>query len=323
MSTTLVRRASTISAFSTLFKQWRSHSFGFNTPELSAFATNPSAFNHRFVLPPQQQIRFYAKKAKKSKKEVQEEEEQDEEEQEVKARRGDKSKKPVSKDTLELINSISKQFGEGSLMTLGDVAPEKTESIPTGSLSLDVALGIGGVPLSRVVEIYGPESSGKTTLAIHIIAEAQKRGKMCTFIDAEHAFNPQWAQKLGVDLNQLLISQPDSGEQALEIAESLIKSNTQGVVVIDSVSALVPRQELEGEMGDPQMALQARLMSQALRKITPSLSKSNTVLIFINQIRMKLGVMFGNPETTSGGNALKFYSSVRLDIRRIGTIKKD
>eukprot|EP01113_Clastostelium_recurvatum_P049949 TRINITY_DN9342_c0_g1_i3.p1 TRINITY_DN9342_c0_g1~~TRINITY_DN9342_c0_g1_i3.p1 ORF type:complete len:387 (+),score=70.38 TRINITY_DN9342_c0_g1_i3:91-1251(+) len=225
----------------------------------------------------------------------------------------------------DAIKQIEQAFGKGSIMKLGTAAastPPPVEVISTGSLTLDVALGVGGVPLGRVTEIFGPESSGKTTLALHIIAEAQRQGRQCTFIDAEHALNPQWAARLGVRLDELLISQPDSGEQALEIADSLIRSGTQGVVVIDSVSALVPRQELEGEMGDAHMGLQARLMSQALRKLTPYLVKSNTALIFINQIRMKLGVMFGSPETTSGGQALKFYSSVRLDIRRAGTIKR-
>jgi len=218
--------------------------------------------------------------------------------------------------------SIEKQFGKGAIMTLGDTAGLKVDSISTGSFSLDLALGIGGLPRGRVVEIYGPESSGKTTLALSTVAQAQKIGGNCAFIDAEHAFDPDYSKKLGVDLDNLLISQPDSGEQALEIAETLVRSNALDVIVIDSVAALVPRAELEGEMGDSMMGVQARLMSQALRKLTGIVSKSKTILIFINQIRMKIGVMFGNPETTTGGNALKFYSSVRLDIRRKAAIKK-
>jgi len=199
---------------------------------------------------------------------------------------------------------------------------EAGEVVSTGSLGLDIALGVGGLPVGRITEIYGPESSGKTTLALHIIAEAQKLGKTCTFIDAEHALNPQWAATLGVDLNNLLISQPDSGEQALEIVDTLIKGGNTDVIVIDSVAALVPKVELEGEMGDAHIGVQARLMSQALRKISPSITKSKCVLIFINQIRMKIGVMFGSPETTTGGNALKFYASIRLEIRRIGSVKR-
>jgi recombination protein RecA len=218
--------------------------------------------------------------------------------------------------------SIEKQFGKGAIMTMSDATGLKVDAISTGSLSLDLALGIGGLPRGRVIEIFGPESSGKTTLAIHTIAEAQKAGGNCAFIDAEHAFDPDYAQKIGVDLDRLLISQPDNGEQALEICETLVRSNALDVIVVDSVAALVPRAEIEGEMGDSMMGVQARLMSQALRKLTGAVSKSKTVLIFINQIRMKIGVMFGNPETTTGGNALKFYSSVRLDIRRKATLKK-
>jgi len=219
--------------------------------------------------------------------------------------------------------SIEKQFGKGAIMRLGaDEALVKDVSvIPTGSISLDLALGVGGIPRGRVIEIFGPESSGKTTLTLHVISEAQKRGGVAAFIDAEHALDVVYARKLGVRTDDLLISQPDTGEQALEIAEVLVRSGAIDVVVIDSVAALTPRAELEGEMGDSHMGLQARLMSQALRKLTGSIAKSNTTVIFINQIRMKIGVMFGNPETTTGGNALKFYSSVRLDIRRIGAIK--
>ncbi|MCG6922422.1 MAG: recombinase RecA [Acidobacteria bacterium] len=216
---------------------------------------------------------------------------------------------------------IDKQFGRGSIMRLGSQDKIDVPAIPTGSLSLDAALGVGGVPRGRVVEIFGPESSGKTTLALHVIAEAQKRGGMAAFVDAEHALDAGYARKLGVDIDNLLVSQPDSGEQALEITEVLIRSGAVDVLVIDSVAALVPRSELEGEMGDAQMGLQARLMSQALRKLTSVVSKSRTCLIFINQLREKIGVMFGNPETTTGGRALKFYSSMRLDIRRIAAIK--
>src|SRR5687767_13023519 len=219
------------------------------------------------------------------------------------------------------IDKIDKDFGKGSVMMMNEKGDRQIEVISTGSIGLDTALGIGGVPKGRVIEIYGPESSGKTTLAIHIIAEAQKKGGMCAFIDAEHAFDSTYAQKLGVDIDNLLISQPDYGEQALEIADRLILSGALDVVVIDSVAALVPKGELEGEMGDSKMGLQARLMSQALRKLTGTISKTNTVCIFINQLREKIGVMFGNPETTTGGNALKFYSSVRLDIRRMAQIK--
>jgi recombination protein RecA len=216
---------------------------------------------------------------------------------------------------------IERAFGKGSIMKLGQREAVEIESISTGSLGLDIALGIGGLPKGRVVEIYGPESSGKTTLSLHVIAESQKKGGTCAFVDAEHALDPGYAKKLGVDIGNLLISQPDAGEQALEIADTLVRSGAVDVLVIDSVAALVPRAELEGEMGDSLPGLHARLMSQALRKLTASISKSNTLVIFINQIRMKIGVMFGSPETTTGGNALKFYASVRLDIRRIGAIK--
>ncbi len=220
------------------------------------------------------------------------------------------------------ISQIDKAFGKGSLMRLGDREVIDIEAISTGSLGLDIALGIGGLPRGRIVEIYGPESSGKTTLALQVAAEAQKKGGVAAFIDAEHALDPIYAQKLGVNLDELLISQPDAGEQALEIADTLVRSGAVDVLIVDSVAALTPRAELEGEMGDSLPGLQARLMSQALRKLTGSISKSNTLVIFINQIRMKIGVMFGSPETTTGGNALKFYASVRLDIRRIGAIKK-
>ena len=221
------------------------------------------------------------------------------------------------------ISSIEKQYGKGSIMRLGADSPlnREIETISTGSVALDVALGIGGVPRGRIIEIYGPESSGKTTLALHIVASAQKTGGVAAFIDAEHALDPVYAKKLGVKTEELLISQPDTGEQALEICDTLVRSGAVDVIVIDSVAALVPRAEIEGEMGDAQVGAQARLMSQALRKLTATVSKSRTLLIFINQIRMKIGVMYGNPETTSGGNALKFYSSVRMDIRRIGAIK--
>jgi recombination protein RecA len=220
------------------------------------------------------------------------------------------------------ISQIDENFGKGSVMKLGQKAAINVESISTGSLGLDLALGIGGLPKGRVVEIYGPESSGKTTLALQVLAEAQKTGGICAFVDAEHALDPVYAKKLGVKTEELLISQPDTGEQALEIADTLIKSGSISVLVIDSVAALTPRAELEGEMGDHHVGLQARLMSQSLRKLTGSIAKTNTMVIFINQIRMKIGIMFGNPETTSGGNALKFYSSVRMDIRRIGAIKE-
>ncbi len=221
------------------------------------------------------------------------------------------------------LGQIEKQFGKGSVMRLGDGGiSQNIETVPTGSLGLDIALGIGGLPRGRVVEIYGPESSGKTTLALQVIAEIQKLGGAAAFIDAEHALDPQYAKKLRVNIDDLLVSQPDSGEQALEITDMLVRSGGVDAVVIDSVAALTPRAEIEGEMGDSHMGLQARLMSQALRKLTANIKRSNTLVIFINQIRMKIGVMFGNPETTTGGNALKFYASVRLDIRRIGAIKK-
>ncbi len=221
----------------------------------------------------------------------------------------------------DAIDQIRKKFGEGSIMRLGDAKKMNVESIPTGSISLDIALGIGGIPKGRIIEIYGPESSGKTTLTLHIIAESQKRGGVAAFIDAEHALDPDYAKRIGVKVNDLFISQPDNGEQALEIVDALVRSNSVDIIVVDSVAALTPRAEIEGEMGDSHMGLQARLMSQALRKLTGIISKSNTTIIFINQIRMKIGVMFGNPETTTGGNALKFYSSVRMDIRRKEQIK--
>jgi len=221
------------------------------------------------------------------------------------------------------LSQIERQFGKGSVMRMGDEgAIPNVEAISTGSLNLDIALGIGGLPKGRVVEIYGPESSGKTTLTLHVIAEMQKAGGTAAFVDAEHALDPQYAEKLGVDIDELLVSQPDTGEQALEITDMLVRSGAVDIVVVDSVAALTPKAEIEGDMGDSHMGLQARLMSQALRKLTGNIKRSNTLVIFINQIRMKIGVMFGNPETTTGGNALKFYSSVRLDIRRIGAIKK-
>ena len=221
------------------------------------------------------------------------------------------------------IGQIEKQFGKGAIMKMGaDAVTPDVATVSTGSLSLDIALGVGGLPRGRVIEIYGPESSGKTTLALQVVAEAQKEGGICAFIDAEHALDTGYARKLGVKLDDLLISQPDNGEQALEIAETLVRSGAVDVLVVDSVAALVPRAELEGDMGDPQMGLQARLMSQALRKLTATIARSRTIVVFINQIRMKIGVMFGNPETTTGGNALKFYASVRMDIRRIGAIKQ-
>jgi recombination protein RecA len=221
------------------------------------------------------------------------------------------------------LSQIERAFGKGSIMRLGkNQKAVEIETVPTGSLGLDIALGVGGLPRGRVVEIYGPESSGKTTLTLHVIAEAQKKGGVCAFVDAEHALDPVYARKLGVNLNDLLISQPDTGEQALEITDTLVRSGAIDVLVVDSVAALTPRAEIEGEMGESQPGLQARLMSQALRKLTASISRSNTMVIFINQIRMKIGVMYGSPETTSGGNALKFYASVRLDIRRIGAIKE-
>jgi recombination protein RecA len=217
---------------------------------------------------------------------------------------------------------IERQFGKGSIMKLGDEnAIQEIEASSTGSLGLDIALGIGGLPMGRIVEIYGPESSGKTTLTLHCVAEQQKKGGVCAFVDAEHALDPQYARKLGVDLDELLISQPDTGEQALEITDTLVRSGAVNMVIVDSVAALTPKSELEGDMGDSSVGVQARLMSQAMRKLTGSISRSNCMVIFINQIRMKIGVMFGSPETTTGGNALKFYSSVRLDIRRIGALK--
>ena len=219
------------------------------------------------------------------------------------------------------LSQIERAFGKGSIMRLGQNTNIDIEAIPTGSLGIDIALGIGGLPKGRIIEIYGPESSGKTTLALSVIAQAQKRNGTCAFIDAEHALDPSYAKKIGVDIENLLVSQPDSGEQALEIADTLVRSGAIDVMVVDSVAALVPKAELEGEMGDAHMGLQARLMSQALRKLTATVARSNTLIIFINQIRMKLGVMFGNPETTTGGNALKFYASVRMDIRRVGAIK--
>ncbi|MCB1735397.1 MAG: recombinase RecA [Gammaproteobacteria bacterium] len=221
------------------------------------------------------------------------------------------------------LSQIEKQFGKGAVMRMGDnAAARDIEAVSTGSLGLDIALGIGGLPKGRVIEIYGPESSGKTTLTLQVIAEAQKKGGTCAFVDAEHALDPTYAAKLGVNVDDLLVSQPDTGEQALEIADMLVRSGAIDVVVVDSVAALTPKAEIEGEMGDSHVGLQARLMSQALRKLTGNIKRSNTMVIFINQIRMKIGVMFGNPETTTGGNALKFYASVRLDIRRIGAIKK-
>ncbi len=219
------------------------------------------------------------------------------------------------------LSELTKRFGEGAIMKLGEAKHLEIETIPTGSLSLDIALGVGGIPRGRVTEIYGPESAGKTTVCLHIIGEAQKAGGVCGFIDMEHALDPSYAAKIGVDVDELYVSQPDTGEQALEIAEALVRSGAFAIVVVDSVAALVPRAELEGDMGDPQMGLQARLMSQALRKLSGAIKQSNTALIFTNQLRMKIGVMFGSPETTTGGNALKFYASVRLDIRRIQAIK--
>ncbi len=219
------------------------------------------------------------------------------------------------------LSQIERQFGKGSIMKLGDNNTMDVETISTGSLALDVALGAGGLPLGRVVEIYGPESSGKTTLTLEVIAEAQRNGKVCAFVDAEHALDPIYAEKLGVNINDLLVSQPDTGEQALEICDMLTRSGAIDIIVVDSVAALTPRAEIEGDMGDSHMGLQARMLSQAMRKLTGNLKKSNTMIIFINQIRMKIGVMFGSPETTTGGNALKFYASVRLDIRRIGAVK--
>jgi len=235
---------------------------------------------------------------------------------------------PDNKDRLKaldnVLSQIEKQFGKGSIMRLGDEnARTNIESIPTGALELDIALGIGGIPKGRIIEIYGPESSGKTTVSLHVLAEAQKRGGIAAFIDAEHALDPVYAKNIGVDTDNLILSQPDTGEQALEIVDALVRSGAVDVIVVDSVAALVPKAEISGEMGDSHMGLQARLMSQALRKLTGIISKSQTSVIFINQLRMKIGVMFGNPETTTGGNALKFYASVRLDVRRIDSIKQD
>ncbi|NCF74871.1 MAG: recombinase RecA [Xanthomonadaceae bacterium] len=226
------------------------------------------------------------------------------------------------KATEEAINQIKQRFGEGAIIKMGEVKRSSVDAIPTGCLSLDIALGIGGVPRGRIIEIYGPEASGKTTLSQHIAAEAQKKGGIVAFVDAEHALDPKYAKKIGINIDELLISQPDTGEQALEIVETLIRSNAVDVIIVDSVAALVPKSEIEGEMGDRQMGTQARLMSQALRKLTGIISKTNTVLIFINQIRLKIGVFFGNPETTTGGLALKFYSSIRIEVRRSAQIKK-
>ncbi|KAN0015592.1 hypothetical protein ACTFIU_008331 [Dictyostelium citrinum] len=253
-------------------------------------------------------------KSKKSKDE-------DEDDGEIETMTSKTGKKSSSMENV--LKELEKSFGKGTLMKLGSqFSTQKVEVIPSGSMGLDIALGVGGLPKGRVTEIFGPESSGKTTLALHVIAQAQKAGGNCTFIDAEHALNPQWAARLGVNLDELFVSQPDNGEQALEIVDSLLRSKTMSVIVVDSVAALVPRVEIEGEMGDSHLGVQARLMSQALRKLSPSLKDSNCVLIFINQIRMKIGVMFGNPEVTSGGNALKFFSSIRIDIRKVGTVKK-
>ena len=227
-----------------------------------------------------------------------------------------------SKALTAAVGQIEKQFGKGAIMRLGDNQAMDIEAISTGSLTIDIALGIGGLPCGRVVEIYGPESSGKTTLTLQVIAEAQRKGKTCAFVDAEHALDQVYAEKLGVNIDELLVSQPDTGEQALEICDMLVRSGAVDVVIVDSVAALTPKAEIEGDMGDSHVGLQARLMSQALRKLTANIKRSNTLCIFINQIRMKIGVMFGNPETTTGGNALKFYSSVRLDIRRIGAVKE-
>ncbi|MDD5084123.1 MAG: recombinase RecA [Candidatus Moranbacteria bacterium] len=227
------------------------------------------------------------------------------------------------KTIAALVDDLQEKFGEGIIMRLGDVRKVDVEAIPSGSVSLDMALGIGGVPRGRIIEIYGPESSGKTTLTLHIVANAQKAGGIAAFVDAEHALDPEYAKKIGVDVDNLLISQPDTGEQALDIVETLVRSNSVAVIVVDSVAALVPKAEIEGEMGDQHVGRQARLMSQALRKLTAIIARSNVTVIFINQIRMKIGVMFGNPETTTGGNALKFYASVRIEIRRAAQIKKD
>ncbi len=236
---------------------------------------------------------------------------------------GGKREMDKQKALESALAQIERQFGKGSIMKLGANSPAMDiEATSTGSLGLDIALGIGGLPQGRIIEIYGPESSGKTTLTLHVVAEAQKKGGVCAFVDAEHALDPQYAKKLGVDLDELLISQPDTGEQALEIVDTLVRSGAVSLIVVDSVAALTPKAEIEGDMGDMQMGSQARLMSQAMRKLTASIGRSNCMVIFINQIRMKIGVMFGSPETTTGGNALKFYASVRLDIRRIGSIKE-
>ncbi|MEA3423913.1 MAG: recombinase RecA [Bacillota bacterium] len=232
--------------------------------------------------------------------------------------------KDKAKALDSVLSQIEKQFGKGSIMRMGDEGPiAKIECIPTGSLELDIALGIGGIPRGRITEIYGPEASGKTTITLHIIAEAQKKGGIAAFIDAEHALDPTYARNIGVDIDNLILSQPDTGEQALEIVDALVRSNAIDIIVIDSVAALVPKAEISGEMGDSHVGLQARLMSQALRKLAAVINRSHTSVVFINQLRMKIGVMFGNPETTTGGNALKFYSTIRLDVRRIDSIKKD
>ena len=241
----------------------------------------------------------------------------------VKDTRRDSSKEDKLKALDAAISQIEKQYGKGSVMKLGDESNRmNVETVPTGALSLDIALGLGGLPKGRIIEIYGPESSGKTTVALHAVAEVQKRGGIAGFIDAEHALDPAYAKNIGVDIDELYISQPDSGDQALEITETMVRSGAMDIIVVDSVAALVPKQEIEGDMGDSHVGLQARLMSQALRKLTPVISKSNCVVIFINQLREKVGVMFGNPETTTGGRALKFYSSVRMDVRRIETLKQ-
>lgn len=234
----------------------------------------------------------------------------------------EKMKNVEKKDVDKLVEDIQEKFGEGMIMKLGDVKKVDVESIPTGSISLDIATGIGGVPRGRIIEVYGPESSGKTTLTLHIVANAQKKGGTAAFVDAEHALDPEYAQKIGVNIKDLLVSQPDTGEQALDIVETLVRSGVVDVIVVDSVAALVPRAEIEGEMGDQHVGRQARLMSQALRKLTAIIARSNATVIFINQIRMKIGVMFGNPETTTGGQALKFYSSVRIEVRKAAQIKK-
>lgn len=234
----------------------------------------------------------------------------------------EKNEKVSKKDIEKLLGDIQDKFGEGMIMKLGDIPKVNVESIPSGSISLDIALGIGGIPRGRIIEVYGPESSGKTTLTLHIVANAQRKGGVAAFIDAEHALDPEYAKKIGVEIKDLLISQPDTGEQALDIVETLVRSGSVDVIVVDSVAALVPRAEIEGEMGDQHVGRQARLMSQALRKLTAIIARSNATVIFINQIRMKIGVMFGNPETTTGGQALKFYSSVRVEVRRSAQIKK-